>query len=114
MVDVAAAAAADSRLFREAAERTSRAAQQFTLDRAADRLRGYLARALPAKATALSTSGAGEKLKVVVAGHDLKFFTPLLDYLRRQPDLEVRLDQWAALGKHDPDAAGNWPAGPTS
>jgi glycosyltransferase involved in cell wall biosynthesis len=37
-----------------------------------------------------------------VAGHDLKFFTPLLDYLRLQPDLEVRLDQWAALGQHDP------------
>ncbi len=39
---------------------------------------------------------------MVVAGHDLKFFTPLLDYLRLQPDLEVRLDQWAALGQHDP------------
>ena len=42
---------------------------------------------------------------MVVAGHDLKFFTPLLNYLRLQPDLEVRLDQWAALGKHDPAAS---------
>ena len=42
---------------------------------------------------------------MVVAGHDLKFFTPLLDYLRLQPDLEVRLDQWAALGKHDEDVS---------
>jgi glycosyltransferase involved in cell wall biosynthesis len=42
---------------------------------------------------------------VVVAGHDLKFFTPLLSYLRLQPDLEVRLDQWAALGDHDPAAS---------
>ena len=42
---------------------------------------------------------------MVVAGHDLKFFTPLLDYLRLQPDLEVRLDQWAALGKHDADVS---------
>jgi len=41
----------------------------------------------------------------VVAGHDLKFFAPLLSYLQRQPDLEVRLDQWAALGKHDPAAS---------
>jgi glycosyltransferase involved in cell wall biosynthesis len=97
VVDAAAAAAADPPLYRRAAERTSRAAQQFTLDRAADRLRGYLARALPARGAASTT----EKLKVVVAGHDLKFFTPLLDYLRLQPDLEVRLDQWAALGKHD-------------
>jgi glycosyltransferase involved in cell wall biosynthesis len=94
----AAAAAADPRLYRRAADRTSRAARQFTLDRAAERLRGYLARALPAK----EATTPAEKLKVVVAGHDLKFFTPLLDYLRLQPDLEVRLDQWAALGKHDP------------
>jgi glycosyltransferase involved in cell wall biosynthesis len=98
VVDAAAAAAADPRLYRRAADRTSRAAQQFTLDRAAERLRGYLARALPAK----EATTPAEKLKVVVAGHDLKFFTPLLDYLRLQPDLEVRLDQWAALGKHDP------------
>ena len=40
-----------------------------------------------------------------MAGHDLKFFTPLLDYLRLQPDLEVRLDKWAALGKHDAGAS---------
>ena len=38
---------------------------------------------------------------MVVAGHDLKFFTPLIAYLRRQPGIEVRVDQWAALGEHD-------------
>jgi glycosyltransferase involved in cell wall biosynthesis len=101
VVDVAVAAAADPRLYQRAADRTSRAAEQFTLDRAAERLRGYLARALPAKGTVT----VSEKLKVVVAGHDLKFFTPLLDYLRLQPDLEVRLDKWAALGKHDAGAS---------
>jgi glycosyltransferase involved in cell wall biosynthesis len=41
----------------------------------------------------------------VVAGHDLKFFTPLLEDLRLQPGLEVRCDQWAALGQHDPAAS---------
>ena len=45
VVDVAVAAAADPCLYRRAADRTSRAAQQFTLDRAAERLRGYLAQA---------------------------------------------------------------------
>jgi glycosyltransferase involved in cell wall biosynthesis len=103
VVDVAAAAAADPRLYQRAADRTSRAAGQFTLDRAAERLREYLARAL-GKGQGAATATA-DKLKVVVAGHDLKFFTPLLDYLRLQPDLEVRLDQWAALGKHDADVS---------
>ena len=40
----AAAAAADPGLYRLAADRTGRAAGQFTLDRAAERLRGYLRR----------------------------------------------------------------------
>ena len=49
----------------------------------------------------------------MIAGHDLKFFTPLLSYLRLQPDLEVRVDQWAALGEHDPAASASSRTGPT-
>ncbi len=98
VADAAAEVAADPARYRLAADRTSLAAEQFTLDRAADRLRGYLARAVPAR----RADTDAPRLRVVVAGHDLKFFTPLLGYLRLQPDLEVRLDQWAALGKHDP------------
>ncbi len=118
VVDASAAAAADPGLFRLAADRTGRAAEQFTLERAAERLRGYLARAVPRAAALGGPGDAGEErsggssprasaapLRVVVAGHDLKFFTPLLNYLRLQPDLEVRLDRWAALGKHDPAAS---------
>ena len=105
VVEVAAAAAADPQLYRRAADATGRAAEQFTLDQAAERLRGYLARALPKPSPGGSDAAGAPRLRVVVAGHDLKFFTPLLDYLRLQPDLEVRLDRWAALGKHDPDAS---------
>ena len=117
----AAAAAADPGLYRLAADRTGHAAERFTLDRAAERLRGYLAEAVPPRRTrrapqtseaegtddAARTGEAGlaPRLRVVVAGHDLKFFRPLLSYLRLQPDLEVRLDQWAALGEHDPAAS---------
>jgi len=98
VADAAAAVVADPARYRLAAGRTSLAAEQFTLDRAAERLRGYLARAVPGR----RVEAAGPRLRVVVAGHDLKFFTPLLDHLRLQPGLEVRLDQWEALGKHDP------------
>ena len=115
----AAAAAAEPALYRLAADRAGRAAGRFTLDRAAERLRGYVAGAVakggpggwgPPGETAGGSGGSSLRastspLRVVVAGHDLKFFTPLLSYLRRQPDLEVRLDQWAALGRHDPAAS---------
>jgi glycosyltransferase involved in cell wall biosynthesis len=99
VADAAAAVAADPGLYQLAAGRASQAAEQFTLDRAAERLRGYLARAVPGRRPETPTP----PLRVVVAGHDLKFFTPLLDYLRLQPQLEVRLDQWEALGTHDPE-----------
>ena len=106
VADVAASAAEDPAVFALAASRTAAAAAGFTLDRAAERLRGYLARAVvPTRLSPVSESpaspGSGAPLRVVIAGHDLKFFTPLIQYFRLQPDLEVRVDQWAALGEHD-------------
>ena len=98
VVAAAAVAAADPGVYRLAADRATRAAGEFTMDRAAQRLRGYLATALPAR----RHEDQPERLRVVVAGHDLKFFTPLLGQLRLQPDLDIRVDQWSALGKHDP------------
>jgi glycosyltransferase involved in cell wall biosynthesis len=94
----AAAAALDPSVFALAAARTSAAAASFTLERAAERLRAYLSRAVAPPA---SSGSSRPPLRVVIAGHDLKFFTPLIAYFKRQPDLEVRVDQWAALGEHD-------------
>jgi glycosyltransferase involved in cell wall biosynthesis len=100
-----AASVTDPAVFALAAGRTSAAAASFALDQAAARLRAYLERAVPAAPSAAGPSAAGsssaEPLRVVVAGHDLKFFSPLIAFLRRQPGLEVRVDQWAALGEHD-------------
>jgi glycosyltransferase involved in cell wall biosynthesis len=95
-----AAAALDPAVFALAAGRTSAAAASFALDQAAARLEGYLRRAV----AAVPAAGAAP-LKVVIAGHDLKFFTPLIAYFRLQPGLEVRVDQWAALGEHDEAAS---------
>lgn len=101
----AAAAACDPRVFALAASRTSAAAASFALDQAAARLRAYLARAVPARGAGGISDSAGasgrERLRVVIAGHDLKFFNQLIDYFRLQPDLEVRVDHWRSLGEHD-------------
>jgi glycosyltransferase involved in cell wall biosynthesis len=94
-----AASVLDPAVFNLAASRTSSAAASFALDRAAARLRTYLARAVR---PALPAGSAGRgPLRVAIAGHDLKFFNSLIGYFRLQPDLEVRVDQWAALGEHD-------------
>lgn len=94
--DVAAAAAASPELFKLAADRTSAAADEYALEKAAGRLRDYLSRAV-----ASDTTPVARPLRVVIAGHDLKFFKPLIAYFKLQPGIEVRIDQWASLGEHD-------------
>ena len=91
-------------MFALAASRTSAAAASFALDEAAARLRAYLARAVPAGGAGPRARGCGAgaaRCAWSIAGHDLKFFNSLIQYFRLQPDLEVRVDQWAALGEHD-------------
>jgi glycosyltransferase involved in cell wall biosynthesis len=97
VVAIAENAAADPAVVKLAASRTSAAAAEYTLDKAVGRVRRYLAVAFPR----VHTAPGGSALKVVVAGHDLKFFTPLLDYLRMQPGLDIRVDHWRSLGEHD-------------
>ncbi|WP_243713441.1 glycosyltransferase family 1 protein [Actinomadura sp. 6K520] len=87
-------------VFTLAADRCRTAAAGYTLDAAAGRLRTYLSQTFPEPSEAV-LSVRSRPLRVGVAGHDLKFFTRLLDYLRSRPDMEVRVDHWAALKAHD-------------
>jgi glycosyltransferase involved in cell wall biosynthesis len=115
VVEVLARAGAEPETYALARERCQSAAADYGLDAAARRLTRYLAQAFPAPSAAVMRSdpegasgptgqGGGKRpLRVGVAGHDLKFFTALLDYLRSRPDLEVRVDHWAALKVHDPE-----------
>ncbi len=45
------------------------------------------------------------RLKVVLAGHDLKFAGDLIDILEMRPDIELRIDRWTSLFKHDQKAS---------
>lgn len=100
IADVLEIAARDPETYRLAAGRCHAAARGFALDRAAERLRGYLRRALPEPA-----GTPARPTRVVVAGHDLKFLTRLLDHLHGVPGLEVRLDEWSGLNSHDEAAS---------
>lgn len=94
------AGAADPGTYAWARDRCLEAARDFTLEAAAGRLKRYLRQAFPP-----APEGAPPRTKVVVAGHDLKFFTRLLDHLRSLPGVEVRVDRWPALGSHDPEVS---------
>jgi glycosyltransferase involved in cell wall biosynthesis len=105
VVEALAVTAREPETYAMAVERCREASAGFSLDAAADRLRRYLAQAFPEPSEAIlrSSGESGRPLRVGVAGHDLKFFTRLLDYLKSRPDMEVRVDHWAALKVHDPE-----------
>ncbi len=90
--------ASDPDVYTEAARRCAAAAQRFSLERAVERLRGCLDGVRPA-----APAGANPQrpLKVVIAGHDLKFFTRLADHLASLPGLDIRFDEWESLRAHD-------------
>ena len=44
---------------------------------------------------------ADRKLHILVAGHDFKFITAIVEILSRLGEYEVRIDQWAAFAPHD-------------
>ncbi|WP_179646908.1 glycosyltransferase [Spinactinospora alkalitolerans] len=90
--------ATDPQTYRSAAQRCADASGRFTLERAVERLRGHLRLALPPAPGGVAPE---RPLKVVIAGHDLTFFTGLAEHLMALPGLEVRLDEWEALHTHD-------------
>jgi glycosyltransferase involved in cell wall biosynthesis len=101
VVAIAESAATDPAMIKLAASRTSAAAAGYTLDKASGRVRRYLDDAFPR----IDVPPGTTTVKVAVAGHDLKFITPLLNYLSQQPGLEVRTDHWISLGEHDEAAS---------
>lgn len=92
-------AATEDETFLLAAERCRTAAEGFTQQRAIERVRQFLARLYP---TAPALTGRTRPLRIVVASHDLKFFSRLLEQFQATPEFEVRLDVWPAIDRHDP------------
>ncbi|MDS1269727.1 glycosyltransferase [Lipingzhangella sp. LS1_29] len=83
-----------------AVQRCRQAAGQFTLERAAQRLRELLAEVAPRVPSAAHREST-RPLRVVIAGHDLKFFTRLGEHLAALPGLELRFDEWEGISTHD-------------
>jgi glycosyltransferase involved in cell wall biosynthesis len=112
-------AARDPAVYAAAAAAIAAAAEEFSLARTVRRFGGYLARAFPPplqdtmsadKAVGADQTAAGgtpgltaaRPLRVVAAGHDMRFFAPLRDHFEQTLDIELRVDQWAAFDQHDP------------
>jgi glycosyltransferase involved in cell wall biosynthesis len=72
--------------------------EPYTLARAADRTRAVLSEVFPVVPELASRR---RPLRVLVASHDLKFFTRLQEYLSALPGVELKVDLWTALATHD-------------
>jgi glycosyltransferase involved in cell wall biosynthesis len=101
--DAVAFAARDPEARRLAAERCRQAAGRYTLEAAADRWGSHLDRAFPPASPAVAARQ--QPLRVGVAGHDLKFITRLIDHWRALPGLDVRVDAWPSIARHDSAAS---------
>jgi glycosyltransferase involved in cell wall biosynthesis len=80
----------------KAANRLTELAGRHTFSSRVDELRQWLAETPRAPRPA-------RKTRVVVAGHDLKFFTPLQKKLEATGQFEFLIDQWQGHDKHDED-----------
>lgn len=99
-VDVLADAAADPGLVRAARERARTAAARFTMTAAVQRVTRILERSFPGPPAARATP-----LRLLIAGHDLKFMRSIADLLSARPDIDLRIDEWSSLGVHDEQAS---------
>lgn len=75
-------------------------AQHYSIQNAAKRLEDAFHRAGVGEELS-SISGESSHLKVVLAGHDFKFAGELVELLKSDKSVELRIDEWATLHKHD-------------
>ena len=73
------------------------------MNSAVHRLQELLRRALPDAPPSHAAFAA--PLKVLVASHDLKFFSRLQEHLGALPSVELRIDHWPALAQHDEEVS---------
>lgn len=97
VIDVLTAVAENPPLVAAARDHVRQVARHFTMSSASKSLGEELKRAFPG-----SRSAPDRKVKVVVAGHDLRFMRGIVDLLVQRKDLEVRIDEWSRLAEHDP------------
>lgn len=77
------------KLYRKTAQKVYDACRQFTFSEAYKRLKDTL------------WGFNNQKIKLLFAGHDLKFISMAMDYFKNNEQYEVRIDQWTGHSKHN-------------
>lgn len=102
LVEVLETAVVDTNAWTRARDRAVRVAEDFTFDAVRERLTPHLERLAP---DAPTSSGAPVgRRRVLIAGHDLKFFGDIQRHLERT-GADVRVDRWQGHKAHDDPAS---------
>jgi glycosyltransferase involved in cell wall biosynthesis len=81
-----------------ASDRLGSLTDHYRFSAVAERLQVYIDRAVPRR----DLRARKRPLRVVVACHDFKFFTRIQDHLAGIRGVDLRVDEWPAIDKHDP------------
>jgi len=92
----------DDAAYQLAAGRAWEASRRFTFSAAHARLAAHLPQPRSSRPTAASSPSTTRPVRVVFAGHDLKFAEDVMRRLGEMADMEVRADEWAGHRAHDP------------
>lgn len=98
-------AAGSASLLSHARQVAQRAVRPYSMSATAERFSQYFARAEADPESAGTLQVRERPHRVVVAGHDLKFASDLLESLRQRDDVELRIDKWQRLAAHDEPAS---------
>lgn len=100
--EVVDTAVVDQDAWTRARDRTVRTAEGFTFDAVRQRLAPHLERLAPD--TLSAPAPRVRRRRVLIAGHDLKFFSNIQQHLERS-GAEVRVDRWHGHKAHDEPAS---------
>jgi glycosyltransferase involved in cell wall biosynthesis len=100
---VIADVASDTSRLTKAVTAISSATEKYSMNNAVLRVREMLNRSLPMPSSGVQAfvDSHARPLRVVVASHDLKFFTKIAAFWQGMPGVELRFDHWPAINRNE-------------
>lgn len=100
---VLAAVAKDPQSLAKAAASITSATAAFSMSSSVRRVKKLLEHHIPLPSSGVQTfvNTHGRPLRVVVASHDLKFFTKIAAFWQGMPGIELRFDHWPAINRNE-------------
>jgi glycosyltransferase involved in cell wall biosynthesis len=94
---------ADPTKLAKAAAAVTVATKEFSMSSSVTKVQQLLDRYIPLPASGVTefVNKNGRPLRVVVASHDLKFFTKIAAHFQGMPGIELRFDHWPAINRNE-------------